>query len=224
MMIQLLIREYHIYIVSAKMNIKRIRQLARELNINMINHGIHCLPRDIRKYTGTIGRVNRADGIVAWVVKVRYLGFYCNATFYNEAEAFAHLQKINMKEELDIKNRFTVFEDKVVALLPNGDFTCDTGDIDIVEDHLWSANAREYVTAQINGAKCSFHNLVMNNMIGPDILILKFIDKNHLNCCKSNLCLVDKRAINITCPMQKNNTWGTVGVHASWKLEHNMER
>jgi len=128
------------------MNIERVRQLARELNINMINHGIHCLPRDIRKYTGTIRRVNRADGIVAWVVKVRHRGFYCHATFYNEAEAFAHLLKINLKEGLDIKNRFTVFEDKVVVLLPNGHFTSDTDDIYIVEDHLWSANAREYVT------------------------------------------------------------------------------
>jgi len=80
------------------MTMERIRQLARELNIYMINHGIYCLPRDIRKYTGTIHRVNRADGSVGWVVKTRYLGFYCNATFYNEAEAFTHLCNINIRE------------------------------------------------------------------------------------------------------------------------------
>jgi len=82
----------------------------------------------------------KADGIVAWVVKVRHRWFYCNDTFYNEAEAFAHLQKVNVKEGLDIKNKFTVFQDKVVVLLPNGHFTCDADDINIVENHLWSAN------------------------------------------------------------------------------------
>jgi len=54
------------------------------------------------------------------------------------------------------------------------------------------------------------------------------IDKNPLNCRKSNLCLVDKRVIDITCQMQQNNTLGTVGVHynhhhrnwnATWKDE-----
>jgi len=97
------------------MNIKRIRELARELNIDMINHGISCLPWDIRKYTGTIHNVNRADGNMVWVVKVRHWGFYCNATFYNEAEAFSHLRNINIREEFDIKNHFTVFENRVVV-------------------------------------------------------------------------------------------------------------
>jgi len=157
--------EGHINIVSDKMNIRQIKRMARELNIDMVGNGVHFLPRDIRKYTGTIRRVNRADGIVAWVVKVRHRWFYCNATFYNEAEAFAHLQKVNVKEGLDIKNKFTVFEDKVVVLLQNGHCKCDADDINIVENHLWSANRKGYVSAQTNRAKCLFHNVITNT--GP---------------------------------------------------------
>jgi len=54
----LLFREYHINIVYDKMmNIKMIKKMARQLNIDMISKGILCLPRDIRKYTGAIHRV-----------------------------------------------------------------------------------------------------------------------------------------------------------------------
>jgi len=49
----------------------RIMRMARELNIDMIGKGILCLPRDIRKYTGATHRVERAGGIVVWVVKIR---------------------------------------------------------------------------------------------------------------------------------------------------------
>jgi len=153
--------------------------------------------------------------------------FYCNATFYNEAEAFEHLQKVNVKEGLDIKNKFTVFEDKVVVSLPNGYFKCDIDDINIVENHLWSSNRKGYIAARINGKIRPFHNVITNNN-RPLHINTEFIDKNPLNCPKSNLCLVDKRVINITCQMQRNNTSGTVGVHynchhrnwnATWKDE-----
>jgi len=36
------------------MNIEGIKRMARELNIDMIGNGIHCLPMDVRKYTGTM--------------------------------------------------------------------------------------------------------------------------------------------------------------------------
>jgi len=44
----------------------------------------------------------------------------------------------------------------------------------MVEDHLWSANRKRYVTAQINGTTHSFHNVVMNN---PGILMLILLIK-----------------------------------------------
>jgi len=194
------------------MNIEGIKRMARELNIDMLGNGIHCLPRDVRKYTGTIHRVNRRDGVVVWVVKVRNRWFYSNATFYNEAEAFEHLKKVNVKEGLNIKNKLTFFESKVVVSLPNGSFTCDVSDLDVVEKHLWSSNRKGYVTAKVNGKTRSFHNVITNNN-SPLHINTEFINKNPLNCCKSNLCLVDKRVINITRHMQQNNTLGTVGVH-----------
>jgi len=46
------------------------RQMAREHNINMVNQGISCLPRDNRKYAGSATRVNRAGGNVAWVLRI----------------------------------------------------------------------------------------------------------------------------------------------------------
>jgi len=68
----LLFREYHINIVYDKMmDIKMIRRMARQFNIYMVGKGIPCLPRDIRKYTGAIHRVERAGGIVVWVVMIR---------------------------------------------------------------------------------------------------------------------------------------------------------
>jgi len=38
------------------MEIERIKQLARERGINLAVHGLVCLPREIKKYTGSIQR------------------------------------------------------------------------------------------------------------------------------------------------------------------------
>jgi len=122
--------------------------------------------------------------------------FYCNATFYDKAEAFEHLKKVNVKEELDIKNRFTVFEDKIVVTLPNSGFTCELDDIDVVEDYLWYSNEKGHVMARIDGKTQKFHNFITNND-DPFHVNIEFIDGNPLNCWKSNLWLVDKRVANI---------------------------
>jgi len=219
----LLFREYHINIAYDKMiNIARIKKMARKLNIDMISKGILCLLRDVRKYTGAIHRVERAGGIVVWVVKIRNPLFYCNATFYNKAEAFEHLKKVNIKEELDIKNRFTVFEDKIVVALPDGAFTCDLVDIDVVEDYLWYSNKKGYVMARIDGKMQTFHNFITNND-NPFHVNVEFIDGNPLNCQRSNLQLVNKRVANIA------HTSGVTGVHydqrhRNWTVSWNDEQ
>jgi len=195
------------------MDISWIKKMAREMNIDMVGKGIPCLPREVRKYTGAIHRVERAGGIVVWVVKIRNPLFYYNAKFYTEKEAFEHLKKVNFKEDLNIKNRFTVFEDKIVVTLPNGAFTCDLNDINVVEDYLWYSNKKGYVIARINGKKRTFHNFITNNE-DPFHVNVEFIDGNHLNCRKSNLRLVNKRTANIAYhQLQQNNTSGITGVH-----------
>jgi len=210
----LLFREYYINIAYNKMmDISRIKKMARKMNIDMVGRGIPCLLRDIRKYTGAIHRVQRARGTVDWVVKIRNPFFYCNASFYTKEEAFKHLKKVNVKEDLNIKNRFTVFEDKIVVNLPNGAFTCDLDYINAVEDHLWYSNKKGYVIARINGKTQMFHNFITNNE-DPFHVNVEFIDGNHLNCCRSNLQLVDKRIANIAHhQLQQNNTSGFAGVH-----------
>jgi len=82
--------------------------------------------------------------------------------------------------------------------------------------------------ARINGKTRMFHNFITNND-DPFHVNIEFINNNPLNCCKSNLRLVDKRVANINChQLQQNNTLGTVGVHydqrrrnwtAAWKDE-----
>jgi len=154
------------------------------------------------------------------LVKIRNPLFYCNATFYTKKEEFEHLKKVNIKKDLDIKNRFTVFEDKIVVTLPNSAFTCDLNDINAVEDYLWYSNEKGYVIARIEGKTRTFHNFITNNE-DPFHVNVEFIDGNHLNCRKFNLRLVNKRVANIAKhQLQQNNTSGITGVHYDWRCRN----
>jgi len=226
---QLLIREYHIYIVTAEMDMERIRQLARELNIDVVNQGIACLPQYNWKYAGSVTGVNRARGNEAWVVRIRQGDFRYQKTFTNEAEANANLRNIKVRENFEIKNCFKVFQDCVEVQLTHGRyFKCDIEDLNTVEGYVWGARGGRSVTTKHGEFALSFHNIVMNH-IPTRCIIVYHIDTNPLNCCKSNLCLVDKRTKNINCSMGKNNTSGIVGVNydqrndcwvVTWSCEH----
>jgi len=193
----------------------------------MVNQGITCLPRDIRKYMGSITKINRAHGRVVYEARMRHRGFSRHATFKTEKEAVDYMRKTNIKEGLKIKNRYTVFVDRVTVELPNDMFfTCDIDDIDVVEAHIWCVNSGRYVITQVDGHSHKFHNVIMNHR--PGLITVDHIDRNTLNCRKSNLRLVDKSTQNINRSMLRNNTSGTVGVHyeqrgdnwiATWKDE-----
>jgi len=127
------------------MDMEKIRQLVRELNIDMVNQGITCLPWDIRKYMGSITKINRAHGRVVYEARMRHRGFSWHATFNTEKEAVDYMRDTNIKEGLNIKNHYTVFVDQVTVELPNDMFfTCDIDDIDIVEAHIWCVNSGQY--------------------------------------------------------------------------------
>jgi hypothetical protein len=129
------------------MNIQRIMRLARELNIDMVNQGIACLPRDNRKYAGSVTRVNRARGNEAWVLRIKQADFRYYKTFDIKEEANNWMHNINIEEGLEIKNCFTVFQHHVVVQLTHGrSFKCDIEDLYIVEDFVWGINGGGYVT------------------------------------------------------------------------------
>jgi len=67
------------------------------------------------------------------------------------------------------------------------------------------------------------------NHIPTKCLTVNYIDRNPLNCCKSNLHLVNRRTKSINRSIGKNNTSGTVGVYydqckdcwvATWNCEY----
>jgi len=142
---------------------ERFRHMARELNIDVVNQGIACLPRDNRKYAGSVTRVNRVRGNAAWVLRIRQDDFRYQRTFDSKAVAYNQMRNINIREGLRIKNHFTVFQSHVVVELTCGiSFKCDIEDLHIVEDHVWGINGNGYVTTTHNGLTLSFHNAVMN--------------------------------------------------------------
>jgi len=89
-------------------------------------------------------------------------------------------------------------------------FKCDPEDLHIVEEYVWGVSGG-YVTTKHGPFTLSFNNLVMNHR-PTKRLAVDHIDRNPLNCCKSNLRLVDRRTQSINCSIGKNNTLGVVGV------------
>jgi len=106
-------------------------------------------------------------------------------------------------------------------------FKCDPEDLHIVEEYVWGVKGG-YVKTKHGPFTLSFHNLVMNHR-PTKCLTVDHIDRNPLNCCKSNLRLVDRRTQSINCSIGKNNTLGVVGVSydrgkncwlATWNCEY----
>jgi len=142
-----------------------------------------------------------------------------NGTFDNEEDAYNYMCNINIRQNLEIKNHFTVFENHVLVQLTHGRvLKCGPEDLHIVEDYVWCVNGNGYVTTHIDGLNCSFHNIVMNHKPNR-FYTVDHIDRDPLNCCKSNLHIVNKQTQSINCSMSKNNTSGTVGVYYNIHLK-----
>jgi len=128
-----------------------------ELIVDMVNEGIAFLPRDNKKYAGSVARVNKDGGNVAWLLKVKQSFVNYQKEFATEEEAYAKMHDINLRACLEIKNRFTVFEDHVVVQLSEGEeFICDPDDLHIVEDHIWRFNLNEEIITKLMGVTSYF--------------------------------------------------------------------
>jgi len=120
------------------MDIERIRQLAREQGINLKIQGLICLPQEIKKYTGSITRPQKKGGAVAYVAHIQHKDFSCYKSFNSEAEAEQYIRLTNVREGLPIRNRFTIFDNRVLVDLPgNKLLICDYEDLYLVETHTW---------------------------------------------------------------------------------------
>jgi len=192
------------------MEIERIKQLAREQGIDLKIQGLVCLPREIKKYTGSIWRSQRRRN-VSYEVRIHHKDFNLLKTFKTEAEAEQYIRLTNVREGLSIRNRFTIFADRVLVDLPgNKLLICDYEDLDIVESYNWCCSNGYAATGTSSANPQYFHNLIMRHI--PTEITVDHINRNCLDNCKSNLRLADRRIQIINRGRQVNNNSGVTGV------------
>jgi len=187
-----------------------IRQIAKKQGIDLVVHGLVCLPQEIKKYTGSIWRNQRRRN-VSYEVRIHHKDFNLSKTFKTEAEAEQYIRLTNVREGLPIRNRFTVFADRVLVDLPgNKLLICNYEDLYLVESHNWCSSNGYAATGTSSTNPQYFHNLVMRHI--PTEITVDHINRNCLDNRKSNLRLVDQRIQTINCGCQVNNNSGVTGV------------
>jgi len=123
---------------TSKMDINRIKQLAKEQGIDLEIQGLVCLPWEIKKYIGFITRYQKKGGRVSYMARIQHKDFYCSKSFKTEAEAEQYIHLTNAREGLPIRNSFNVFADRVLVDLPgNKLLICNYEDLYLVETHTW---------------------------------------------------------------------------------------
>jgi len=193
------------------MDMEKIRQMAREQGVDLAVQGLVCLPREIKKYTGSIYSFHKKGGMVAYVALIQHKDFYLSKTFNTRAEAEQYIHLTNVREGL-LKNRFIVFEDRVEDELTRGKMLiCNVDNIDLIESHTWNfANGYAAMTTSSTINLQYFHNLAMEHL--PSDITVNHINRNGLDNRKSNLRLVNQKIQTINHGCQVKNNSGVTGV------------
>jgi len=193
------------------MEIETIKQLARERGIDLAVHGLVCLPREIKKYTGCIQMRQKKGGGVTYRARIVHKDLYLSKTFNTEAEAEQYIRETNVREGLPIRNSFTIFADRVLVDL-TGDklLICDHDNLYLVESHTWCSSNGYAVTGTNSTTLQYFHNMVMRHI--PSDITVNHINRNCLDNHKINLRLVNQRIQSINRGCQVNNKSGVTGV------------
>jgi len=187
------------------------RRMARERELDLKVGGRCCLPREIKKYTGSISRHQRNEGFL-YVARIQYGDFFLSKSFNNEADADNYICEINERENLPIKNKFVVFNGWAEVELAGGvTFVCNVEDLDIVESHTWYCTSNCHVATHTDAhTQQFFHNMVMNHI--PNEITVDHINRYGLDNHKFNLRLVSRRIQNINRTHLSNNKSGVTGV------------
>jgi len=181
----------HNYIETTMMEIDRIRQMVREQGIDLQVQGLVCLTREIKKYTGSIVRHQNKGGEV-YVALIKHKDFYLSKSFNTRAEAEDTIHLTNVREGLPIRNKSTIFEDRVlVDLSGNKLLICKVEELYLVEMHNWYCLSNGYAVTHTSSSttlQC-FHNMVMKHILTE--ITVDHINRNGLDNHQANLCLVE---------------------------------
>ena len=107
---------------------------------------------------------------------------------------------------------FTIKGDAAYGILPSGEqFIIDADDLERVQHYYWSIDKDGYITSNDNSAKIKLHNFVLG-FTPRNKTYADHINRNRLDCRKSNLRIVTAQQNSMNKSRQKNSTTGYIGV------------
>ena len=174
------------------------------------------LPHNLKKYNGEI-RVNKRAGMERFDVRIQQLSHY--RTFDSFPDALAHIQEVNLLENLPIKNLVTLYEDEFGEAI----CSCDLGqsksmlfspeDATLVDNHIIYYEAgNAYVKS--NGLKARFMVLIAPPVPREgDNLILTTRNGDPLDLRRENVYWTKPGIYKIDRPCFRNNhSTGLLGI------------